>query len=51
MQAIWFGLAIFVGWLIIDWSKEKSISREQVLHSVVAGIIGGAGWALIEWIF
>jgi len=51
MQAIWFGLAIFVGWLIIDWTKEKSINSEQVLHSVVAGVIGAVGWALLEWIF
>ncbi|SDI81180.1 hypothetical protein [Natribacillus halophilus] len=50
MQAVWFGVAIFVGWLIIDWSKEKRIHREQVLYSLVAGIIGGLGWAVIDWV-
>ncbi|MBB6450163.1 membrane protein DedA with SNARE-associated domain [Geomicrobium halophilum] len=51
MQAIWFGFAIFVGWLIIDWSKEKKFRLTHIVESLIAAVIGAAGWAVIDWLF
>ncbi|MFB4159965.1 hypothetical protein ACE1TF_08785 [Geomicrobium sp. JSM 1781026] len=51
MGAIFFGIAIFIGWTLIDLSKHKKITAENLLGSLIVAIIGGLGWAVFDWIF
>ncbi|MFZ4450795.1 hypothetical protein [Salibacterium aidingense] len=47
LESISFGLAVFIGWLIFDYAKEKKWRKEKVAESFTAGVTGGLGWALL----
>lgn len=49
--AIIFGVAIFLGWIILDVVKHKKLMIETVITSVIAGIAGAVFWLLLDYIF
>ncbi|SFM37918.1 hypothetical protein [Salibacterium qingdaonense] len=50
LESISFGLAIFIGWLVLDYAKEKQWRKEKVAESFLVGVIGAAGWAAFDLI-
>ncbi|MFB5664268.1 hypothetical protein [Alteribacillus sp. HJP-4] len=51
VQAIIFGIAIFIGWIVMDVTKEKRLRKEKAAESLIAGIVGGMGWFLLDLLF
>ncbi|MDQ0206558.1 hypothetical protein [Alkalicoccobacillus murimartini] len=49
--AIIFGVAIFLGWIILDVVKHKKLQMETIVTSLVAGFVGAIFWFLLEWLF
>ncbi|WP_158737787.1 hypothetical protein [Alteribacillus sp. YIM 98480] len=50
-EAIIFGAAVFAGWIILDYSKEKKWRKVSILESFLAGAAGAVGWLLLELVF
>ncbi|WP_018921808.1 hypothetical protein [Salsuginibacillus kocurii] len=48
IQAISFGIAMFVGWLFLDWMNEKRIRKEKVVEALIAAAIGAGGWLILD---
>ncbi|MGN7285861.1 hypothetical protein [Shouchella clausii] len=46
-EALIIALAIFCGWLILDFVKVKRITMEAAIQSAVVGLLGGFVWFLI----
>lgn len=46
-EAIIIALAIFCGWLILDFVKAKRITIEAAIQSAVVGFLGGLVWFII----
>ncbi|MCM2675429.1 hypothetical protein [Alkalicoccobacillus plakortidis] len=46
--AIIFGVAIFLGWIILDVVKHKKLQLETVVTSLVAGIVGAVFWFILD---
>ncbi|WP_185819557.1 hypothetical protein [Salibacterium salarium] len=51
LEAVSFGLAVFIGWILFDYSREKKWRKEKVVESFLAGVCGAIGWAVIELLF
>ncbi|MET3506958.1 hypothetical protein [Halalkalibacter oceani] len=51
VSAIVFAFAIFCGWLIVDIVKQRKLTLENVLSSLVAAVIAGLAWWVLELIF
>ncbi|WP_368503441.1 hypothetical protein AB3N04_14620 [Alkalihalophilus sp. As8PL] len=51
ITAIIFGFAIFCGWLVFDVTKQKKLTLENVVSSLVVGVIGALGWWILDLIF
>ena len=49
--AVIFGLAIFLGWVILDIAKHKKLQVETVITSLIAGIAGAGFWLLLDLLF
>jgi hypothetical protein len=50
-DAVLFAVAIFCGWLIFDTVKQKKITMETVMSSLILGAIAGVGWFLLDLLF
>ncbi|MGY4689109.1 hypothetical protein [Salibacterium sp. K-3] len=48
LESISFGLAVFIGWLIFDYAREKQWRKEKIAESFLVGVVGGAGWGIFE---
>ncbi|GIN11833.1 hypothetical protein J26TS2_17000 [Shouchella clausii] len=46
-ESIIIALAIFCGWLILDFIKAKRITKEAAIQSAVVGLLGGLVWFII----
>ncbi|WP_185819722.1 hypothetical protein [Salibacterium salarium] len=51
LEAVSFALAVFIGWVLFDYSKEKKWRKEKIVESFVAGVAGAVGWALLAVMF
>ncbi|WP_185970854.1 hypothetical protein [Alkalicoccobacillus porphyridii] len=49
--AIIFGVAIFLGWIILDIVNHKKLQLETVITSFLAGVAGAGFWLLLNIIF
>ncbi|MBM0066281.1 hypothetical protein [Alkalicoccobacillus gibsonii] len=49
--AIIFGVAIFLGWMILDVVKYRTINAATVVTSVIAGVVGAIFWYLLDRFF
>ncbi|RKD68804.1 hypothetical protein ATL39_3267 [Sinobaca qinghaiensis] len=51
IEAVIFGIAIFIGWMILDLVREKSFRKESIYQSFITGIAAALGWIVLELIF
>lgn len=51
VEAITFALAIFFGWFLFDVVKEKRVTKENLLSSLLLALIAGVGWYVIGVFF
>ncbi|MFD2705395.1 hypothetical protein [Salibacterium lacus] len=48
LESISFGLAVFIGWLLFDYSKEKQWRKEKIGESFIVGVVGAIGWGVFD---
>ncbi|WP_181315338.1 hypothetical protein [Salsuginibacillus halophilus] len=48
MQAVFFGIAMFIGWLFLDWTKDRELTKQGVYEALIAALIGAIGWMLFD---
>ncbi|WP_078555617.1 hypothetical protein [Bacillus alkalicellulosilyticus] len=48
MDSILFALAIFVGWIIFDYSKYKTFKKENILGAFFVAIVAGIAWFILD---
>ncbi|UOE93620.1 MULTISPECIES: hypothetical protein [Bacillaceae] len=51
MNAIFFALAIFIGWVIFDYSKYKQFKKENIYGALFIAIVAGVAWFLLDIVF
>ncbi|MFC5713019.1 hypothetical protein ACFPU1_09510 [Thalassorhabdus alkalitolerans] len=50
IQALIFGIAVFLGWILLDWVKEKKLRKEKVREAAVTAVFGAIGWLILDFI-
>lgn len=48
-EAISFSLAVFVGWLVLDFVKHKRITKINIFVALLNGIIAGVAWYVLDF--
>ncbi|MCM3762536.1 hypothetical protein M3212_17340 [Alkalihalobacillus oceani] len=51
VSAIVFAFAIFCGWLIFDIVKQRKLTLENLMSSLIVAVIAGVAWWVLELIF
>ncbi|WP_169824071.1 hypothetical protein [Anaerobacillus alkalidiazotrophicus] len=44
-------VTIFVGWLLLDFTKHKKLTKENVLSALISGFIAGAVYYFLFGLF
>lgn len=49
--AIFFAIAVFIGWFIFDFVQNKKIIIENVISAFITAIVAGIVWYILFLVF